>query len=134
MLYELLMGKTPFHAYEMKDLLSKINEGKYDVTLKEPITVETTLFLLETLQSEEKDRIKDAALTEHPFINDDKSVKLLPISGNSPISPSGDVGSSQNILSQTQATASVASETDHMTSVTLNIKDKKTSTKMRSHL
>jgi hypothetical protein len=29
MLYELLMGKTPFHSYEMKDLLTKINDGKY---------------------------------------------------------------------------------------------------------
>jgi serine/threonine protein kinase len=27
--YELLMGKTPFHSYQMKDLIAKINEGKY---------------------------------------------------------------------------------------------------------
>jgi len=23
------MGQTPFHAYELKDLVAKINEGKY---------------------------------------------------------------------------------------------------------
>ena len=49
MLYELLMGKTPFHSYEMKDLLNKINDGKYNLSLKEPVTVELALFLAETL-------------------------------------------------------------------------------------
>jgi serine/threonine protein kinase len=29
MCYELLMGKTPFHSYEMQELLNKINEGRY---------------------------------------------------------------------------------------------------------
>lgn len=49
MLYELLMGKTPFHSYEMKDLLTKINDGKYQLSLNEPIMVEIALFLTETL-------------------------------------------------------------------------------------
>ena len=49
MLYEMLMGKTPFHAYEMKDLLSKINDGKYEMELEEPIDVEYEIFLAETL-------------------------------------------------------------------------------------
>jgi len=49
MLYELLMGKTPFHSYEMKDLLTKINDGKYQLSLNEPIAVEIALFLTETL-------------------------------------------------------------------------------------
>jgi hypothetical protein len=31
MCYELLMGKTPFHAFEMTELLEKINNGKYIV-------------------------------------------------------------------------------------------------------
>ena len=62
MLYELLIGKTPFHSYEMKDLLSKINEGKYYLSLKEPITTECALFLTETMQFEEKDRISDDLL------------------------------------------------------------------------
>jgi len=31
--YELLMGKTAFHAYEMRDLINKINRGDYQVTL-----------------------------------------------------------------------------------------------------
>jgi hypothetical protein len=49
MLYELLMGKTPFHSYEMKDLLNKINDGKYLLSLSEPINLEIALFLTETL-------------------------------------------------------------------------------------
>lgn len=49
MLYELLMGVTPFHAYEMKDLISKINEGKYQLKLEEQITIECALFLSQCL-------------------------------------------------------------------------------------
>ena len=45
MLYELLMGVTPFHAYEMKDLINKINDGKYVLKLEEPISIECALFL-----------------------------------------------------------------------------------------
>jgi serine/threonine protein kinase len=45
MCYEMLMGKTPFHSYEMKDLIQKINKGDYTVTLKEPISIEAALFL-----------------------------------------------------------------------------------------
>jgi serine/threonine protein kinase len=33
MCYELLMGKTPFHSNEMKDLIAKINKGDYTVSL-----------------------------------------------------------------------------------------------------
>jgi len=39
MLYEMLMGVTPFHSYEMKDLIAKINDGRYKLTLKEQITI-----------------------------------------------------------------------------------------------
>jgi len=45
MCYEMLMGRTPFHSYEMKDLIAKINEGKYSVLIKEPLTIECALFL-----------------------------------------------------------------------------------------
>jgi serine/threonine protein kinase len=45
MCYELLMGRTPFHSYEMKDLIYKINKGDYTVTLNEPVSVECALFL-----------------------------------------------------------------------------------------
>ena len=72
MLYELLVGKTPFHSYEMKDLLDKINEGKYSLILKEPITMECALFLVDTLVFEERERIKDELLVQHPFVNGDK--------------------------------------------------------------
>lgn len=45
MCYELLMGRTPFHSYEMKDLIAKINRGDYTVALNEPISIECALFL-----------------------------------------------------------------------------------------
>jgi len=70
MLYELLMGVTPFHAYEMKDLINKINDGKYMLKLEEPITIECALFLSQCLQTNESDRLNMEQLIEHPFIND----------------------------------------------------------------
>ena len=45
MCYELLMGRTPFHSYELKDLIAKINRGDYTVALNEPISIECALFL-----------------------------------------------------------------------------------------
>lgn len=45
MVYEMLMGRTPFHSYEMRDLISKINKGDYTIVLREPITLECSLFL-----------------------------------------------------------------------------------------
>ena len=68
MLYEMLVGVTPFHSYEMKDLIAKINDGRYKVSLNEPITVETCLFLVQCLQMNENDRIPVEELSEHPFI------------------------------------------------------------------
>lgn len=49
MCYELLCGKTPFHSYEMKELVNKINKGDYTLALDEPILVETALFLSQCL-------------------------------------------------------------------------------------
>ena len=69
MLYEMLMGVTPFHSYEMKDLIAKINDGRYKLTLKEPITIECSLFLIQCLQSNEADRIPMEELQDHPFIS-----------------------------------------------------------------
>lgn len=66
--YELLMGKTPFHSFEMKDLLAKINEGKYTVQIKEPLSVECALFLTQCLQANESDRINIDDLLKHPFL------------------------------------------------------------------
>ena len=68
MLYELLVGLTPFHSYEMKDLIAKINDGRYKVSLTEPIKVETCLFLVQCLQMNESDRIPVEELFDHPFI------------------------------------------------------------------
>jgi len=66
------MGKTPFHSYEMKDLIAKINEGKYSVQTKEPLTVECALFLTQCLQANESDRISIDELVEHPFMKLEK--------------------------------------------------------------
>jgi serine/threonine protein kinase len=68
MIYELLVGVTPFHSYEMKDLIAKINDGRYKLTLQEPICVETCLFLIQCMQMNEGDRIPVEELTEHPYI------------------------------------------------------------------
>ena len=41
MLYEMLVGLTPFHSFEMKDLIKKINDGRYKLTVldSEPIYI-----------------------------------------------------------------------------------------------
>ena len=70
MLYELLMGVTPFHAYEMKELIAKINDGKYLLKLNQPISIECALFLSQCLQTNESDRLNMEQIAEHPFIND----------------------------------------------------------------
>ena len=49
MCFELLCGKTPFHSFQMKDLIVKINRGLYKLTLLEPVLVECALFLSECL-------------------------------------------------------------------------------------
>lgn len=78
MCYELLMGQTPFHSYEMKDLIAKINEGKYVVSTKDPLSIECALFLTQCLQANEQDRIDIQQLIEHPFFmhSEDSDVRL----------------------------------------------------------
>ena len=71
MLYEMLVGVTPFHSYEMKDLIAKINDGRYKVSLDEEIFIEMCLFLVQCLQMNENDRIPVEELTDHPFINEE---------------------------------------------------------------
>ena len=43
------MGQTPFHSYEMKDLVAKINDGKYCVATRDPLSIECALFLTQCL-------------------------------------------------------------------------------------
>ena len=71
MLYEMMVGLTPFHSFEMKDLISKINDGRYKVSLQEPIYVETCLFLVQCLQMSENDRLPVEELSNHPFISEE---------------------------------------------------------------
>ena len=80
MLYEMLVGVTPFHSFEMKDLVAKINDGRYKINLNEPPCIETCLFMVQCLQMNENDRIPVEELTEHPFIVEDlKSNALSPM-------------------------------------------------------
>ncbi len=69
------MGKTPFHSFEMNELLEKINEGKYTVQTKEPLSVECALFLTQCLQANEADRISMSDLMDHPFITCGENVE-----------------------------------------------------------
>lgn len=55
--YELLMGRTPFHSVDMKELIARINRGNYKLYLKEPVSIECALFLTQCLQADENNRI-----------------------------------------------------------------------------
>ena len=67
----MMVGLTPFHSFEMKDLISKINDGRYKLSLQEPIFVETCLFLVQCLQMSENDRLPVEELSNHPFISEE---------------------------------------------------------------
>jgi serine/threonine protein kinase len=73
MCYELLMGRTPFHAWKLEDLIAKINRGDYPVKVRdESLTAECALFLAQCLQSDEAQRIEADQLLEHPFLKLDR--------------------------------------------------------------
>ena len=73
MCYELLMGRTPFHAWKLEDLIAKINRGDYPVkVIDESLTAECALFLAQCLQSDEAQRIEADQLLEHPFLKPDR--------------------------------------------------------------
>ena len=67
----MMVGLTPFHSFEMKDLISKINDGRYKLSLQEPVYVETCLFLVQCLQMSENDRLPVEELSNHPFISEE---------------------------------------------------------------
>ena len=70
MLFELLTGDTPFKASTVKNVLRKIHKGSYELALqKEPVYIETCLFLLECLQMHEKHRMNVDGLLTAPFIS-----------------------------------------------------------------
>ena len=55
----------------MSDLIRKINDGRYKVSLQEPIKIETCLFFAQCLQTSERDRLRVEELLDHPFIADE---------------------------------------------------------------
>ena len=57
LLYEMMIGLTPFHSYNMRELIDKINDGRYKISLSEPIKIETCLFFAQCLQTSERDRL-----------------------------------------------------------------------------
>ena len=67
------MGLTPFHCYDMKELVRKINDGRYKLAVEGDahIKIETCLFLLDCLQTLEENRILAADLIDHPYISDE---------------------------------------------------------------
>ena len=82
MLYEMLVGVTPFHSFEMKDLIAKINDGRYklSITPEEPVHIQTCLFLIQCLTMTEKERMPIEELSEHPFIQEQlMSTPLSPL-------------------------------------------------------
>ncbi len=47
MLYELIVGDTPFHCNNMRELFEKINDGRYKLEVQqEEIMIETCLFMI----------------------------------------------------------------------------------------
>ena len=71
-LYEMLVGITPFHCYEMRELVRKINDGRYKVSVDgEDVKLEICLFLLECLQTHEDERIQVTELLYHPLISEE---------------------------------------------------------------
>lgn len=66
------MGVTPFHCFDMKELVRKINDGRYKLSIQggEKVKIETCLFLLECLQTLEQSRILAKDLEHHPYISD----------------------------------------------------------------
>ena len=84
-LYEMVFGITPFNSTDMRQLIRKINDGRYRVTSQqqqqsEKISIETCLFLLECLQSIEANRMSIDQLLVHPFVQDElKDVPLNPL-------------------------------------------------------
>ena len=83
-LYEMIFGITPFNSTDMRELIRKINDGRYRVSKHgqqgEKISIETCLFLLECLQSIEENRMTMDQLLTHPFVQDElKDIPLNPL-------------------------------------------------------
>ena len=73
MCFVLLVGQTPFHCFDMRELVRKINDGRYKLSIEggDHVKIETCLFLLECLQTQEENRILAKDLVDHPYISDD---------------------------------------------------------------
>ena len=69
-LFELLKGKTPFHAQNRNEFEQKVKDSNYGFTekVKEKLTLETILFLSHCLQHDENNRKDVIDLVEHPYI------------------------------------------------------------------
>ena len=67
--YELLVGKTPFNAEDMDELVHKVNEGNYYLPVY--LSKESISFLNSMLQYEENKRLSAEQLVNHEFLKKD---------------------------------------------------------------
>ena len=65
-LYEILIGKPPFNACNINDLIYKIDNGSYSVPIN--ISKEAASFLNGMLQYNSKMRLSAWELLNHPFL------------------------------------------------------------------
>jgi len=69
MMYELLVGFTPFTGMDPYDLADRVNDGHYGVPKNISLSLRCLDFLHNCLQFESKKRINHANLLAHPFLN-----------------------------------------------------------------
>ena len=67
--YQMLLGNNPFNAYNMKELMEKINEGTYKIPTY--LSKEVVSFLNGMLQYNPYKRLTAENLFLHPFLNKD---------------------------------------------------------------
>ena len=65
--YQMLIGNSPFDAYNMKELLEKIEEGNYQVPTN--LSKEVVSFLNGMLQYDPNKRLTAENLSKHDFLN-----------------------------------------------------------------
>ena len=71
-LFELVNGQTPFYGNTVDELLVRIKDGWYNVVGRgEPVYIETCMFLLESLQLHENNRMDIEGLLSIPLISEE---------------------------------------------------------------
>ena len=108
-MYELLVGFTPFTGSSLYDLAIKVNKGDYGVPKDIKLSLNCVDLLTKFLQYEPKNRIKLEEVLQHPFFSEEETVILS-------ASEIQDQGSSLEIPSS-------INEISDKNSIMLNVKD-----------